>query len=135
MGYPERTDISGEPCNEWKQSSNPMSGHKIDGYETVNLAFEYRNGGNEPFVGIGKNKKAYHKKAWVDATPNHLVRWYAIGARQKYDDSCDSCIPGPQPDAEVQITKVELWVFTDYGFDELFTGDLFCFVIPLVSED
>merc|ERR1712013_548766 len=81
--YPERTEED-FPCNEWKQSSNPLMDSKVTGFVGIRLTWPLRSDG-KPFGGFMKSNPG-----------NNLM-----------DD--DPVAAGP---TYIQVKKKELFVFT-----------------------
>ena len=106
--YPELTwGADGKKCNEWIQSSNPLTEKPIAGFKPISLAFTI-NSLKEPWSGLGPSQ-------W----PNSVIDdraitfgWFAIGSTKVYYDG----IAGPRysVDAEANkfgvVKKVQLYV-------------------------
>ena len=84
--------------NIWKQSSNPMTKGKVQGYQAVNIKFKQnRWGGLESGFNNGNNPAAR-----LDGSVNHGNWFYAVGSRTAWGGG----IPGPTWAAK----RVELYV-------------------------
>ena len=92
------------PCNEWIQSSNPLTQQKITGFAGISLTWN-TNGIGGPFQGLGLNlpDRGFNL---IDATPDDRGWWYSIGSL-KYHSGPDS-VPGPWP---YVVKRVVLYVF------------------------
>ena len=88
--YPEVTwGDCGKKCNEWIQSSNPLTETTITGFRPISLAFPL-NGHRGPWVGLGKNPSEWTQAA-IDDHPTSSTWWSAIGATSLHYGG----IPGP----------------------------------------
>lgn len=111
--YPELTGIGGKSCNEWIQSSNPVTAHRITGFRPIGqLAFD-KNSYLQPWAGIGLNLPQYQVflgrgSTIIDDAPLQFNWFTAIGALSYWPDPNKPTIPGPRWNA---VTKVELYVF------------------------
>lgn len=89
--YPEVTwGLGGKKCNEWIQSSNPLTETTITGFKPISLAF-HLNSGKDPWAGLGKSPSQWSGAA-IDDTPTSSGWWYAIGATRLHFGG----IPGPR---------------------------------------
>ena len=95
--YPE---IKGNNCNEWKQTSNPVTEGTITGYEPISIAFP-ANGNGNPWAGLGKSEQP---STLIDDTGSEATAWMAVGA---FKFTSKDKIPGPWGS---QVTRVELFV-------------------------
>lgn len=99
-------------CNEWIQSSNPLTESIITGFQPISLAFA-KDSNLGSWKGIGKNPSQWSSTA-IDDSPSSPMWWTAIGATQYFSDEK---IPGPrspfQTDSNttVLVNKVNLYVF------------------------
>ena len=98
--YPELTTYS-YPCNEWKQSSNPVVDSAISGFEAITLTFP-KNGLKMPFGGLGLSPLSF-AKTLIDDTPDHPFYFVSIGTLQLWGGQ----IPGPRP---FPVKRNELYV-------------------------
>jgi len=106
--YPE---LPGDfPCNEWIQTSNPVTETTVTGYKAVKITWN-RNGINGPFQGLGLSPTSF-KDNLIDAAPTHSRWWFSIGTIRPHVGG----IPGPRDgrndDGKV-VKKNELYVMTD----------------------
>ena len=99
--YPERQSKLGY-CNEWLQSSNPVTDGKITGFKKIHLSFS-KNGAGKPFGGLGKSGKS--ETTLMDDTGSNPYWWMAVGATKYYEKKK---IPGPW--LLPKVTKVEMFV-------------------------
>ena len=109
--YPELIGIGGKSCNEWIQSSNPLTANNITGFRAIDLAFD-KNSYGQPWAGLGRNLPQYEGAALIDDAPLQSRWWSAIGAFSYYPSP--RRIPGPRlpPDEnENTVTIAELYVF------------------------
>jgi len=91
--YPELTwGVGGKKCNEWIQSSNPLTETTITGFKPISLAFT-KNSHLKPWVGLGKSP-SYWSYAAIDDLPTASDCWSAIGATKVYYGG----FPGPRSD-------------------------------------
>lgn len=67
----------GEPCNEWKQSSDPTQESDITGFEAVKLSYD--KGSMGEFKGLGLNIADHQDNAFIDDAPNVVQFWNSIG--------------------------------------------------------
>jgi len=106
--YPE---LPGDfPCNEWIQTSNPVTETTVTGYKAVKITWN-ENGINGPFQGLGLSPTSF-KDNLIDAAPTHSRWWFSIGTIRPHVGG----IPGPRDgrndDGKV-VKKNELYVMTD----------------------
>ena len=112
--YPEFEGSTGGHCNEWYQTSNPLSDSDITGFEKVKMEFEVRtHGETEVFEGLGKNgpDSADHRSA-ISNSPLNGHWWMAIGAYEGHEVIQGKTeIPGPVEavDQGQAVTVVELF--------------------------
>ena len=107
--YPELTwGVDGRTCNEWIQSSNPLTETTIRGFKPISLAFT-KDSYLKAWRGLGKSPSNYPYAA-IDDAPTGSYWWTAIGATRLYHGK----IPGPRSDRDWNkiaiITKVQLYV-------------------------
>ena len=106
--YPELTwGVNGSTCNEWIQSSNPLTESTITGFEPVSLAFE-KDGYNQPWSGIGKSPSNLPSST-IDDRPTNSHWFSAIGITTFSHGK----IPGPRHSYDLLqslVTKVHLYV-------------------------
>ena len=112
--YPELS-VNGSSCNEWIQSSNPVTETKITGFQAISLVFT-KNGDNRAWEGLGYDK-AGNRTLGADS-PVNVRKWGgAIGAIEWSPESV-GVIPGPRDDQPVgprdhrPVTKVVLYALT-----------------------
>ena len=73
--YPE---IKGNNCNEWKQTSNPATEGKIQGFQKIKLAFP-KNGAGGSWGGLGRSE-LHSSHTLMDDTGSAAYWWMAVGA-------------------------------------------------------
>ena len=98
--YPELTKYS-YPCNEWKQSSNPVVDSAISGFEAITLTFP-KNGLKMPFGGLGLSPLSF-ASSLIDDTPDHFTWWMSIGTLRLYKGQ----LTGP---SMIGVKRNELYV-------------------------
>ena len=101
--YPEMAEDF--PCNEWTQSSNPLTQQTITGFAGINVTWN-TNGIRGPFQGLGLSPPSFHVNL-IDAAPDSPNRWYSIGPIRYYGEKT---VPGPYTSPEHPVKKVELSV-------------------------
>ena len=101
--YPEKMAAKLGHCNEWIQTSNPVTEGNIKGFKKIYLAFP-KNGGGRDWVGIGKTGKS--GPSLIDDTASAASWWMAIGATGN-NPAGSKNIPGPWLN---NVKKVELYV-------------------------
>jgi len=90
--YPEITwGVGGSKCNEWIQSSNPLTETTITGFKSISLAFTITSY-MKPWGGLGKSVSHYPYAA-IDDSPSQSGWWFAIGSTRAY---YNGGIPGPR---------------------------------------
>merc|ERR1712142_531360 len=83
--YPDRTEVTFR-CNEWKQSSNPVTEPKVTGFEPIRLTWPLR-ADHQPFSGLMSSTPDKNLIDDTEGTP-----WAnSIGTIQPLQDK----IPGP----------------------------------------
>jgi len=103
--YPDLTEYD-PPCNEWKQSSNPLTESKITGYSAIAIAWP-KNSINKEFGGLGLSPPSFRENL-IDDAPEHAWWHCSIGSLKHWGGS--DTIPGPQKDGQRAIKRVELHV-------------------------
>ena len=99
--YPE---LPSPNCNEWSQTSNPVTESDITGFIPISIPFTKKSlNGN--FGGLGVNGDGYGTPAFINDIPNHGNWWAAIGAYQ-YHGGVDT-IPGPY---DKKVKKVDMYI-------------------------
>ena len=90
------------PCNEWTQTSNPVTNTPIRNFRPVYLTFP-KNSQEKDFGGIGLSSE---KKTFtlIQDTSDTTTWWFAIGALRFQGG--DDTIPGP---SNIYVKKVELY--------------------------
>ena len=106
--YPEKMAAKLGHCNEWIQTSNPVTEGTIKGFKKIHLAFP-KNGGGRDWVGIGKTGKS--GPSLIDDTGSAASWWMAIGATGN-NPAGSKNIPGPWLN---NVKKVELYVKDNSG--------------------
>ena len=99
--------VGGRTCNEWIQSSNPLTETTIRGFKPISLAFT-KDSYLKAWRGLGKSPSAFPYAA-IDDAPTESYWFTAIGATRLYRGK----IPGPRSDRASNIdavTKVQLYV-------------------------
>ena len=99
--YPELGD---NHCNEWTQSSNPVTKGTIRGFQAISLTFR-KNGNGGDWGGLGKSDTDH---TLIDDTGSADSWWCAIGAMKFYKDEMGK-IPGPWNE---RVKRIELYVYT-----------------------
>merc|ERR1712013_195064 len=104
--YPERTEED-FPCNEWKQSSNPLMDSKVTGFVGIRLTWPLRSDG-KPFGGLMKSTPQTNL---IDDDPSWFW-WNSIGTISAYPHGPG--IPGPVAagPTHIVVKKKELFVLT-----------------------
>ena len=102
--YPLIKGIGGRSCNEWIQSSNPVTNSTITGFKPLSLAFT-KDSYNKDWKGLGINLPELQKDTLIDDSPSQSYWFTAIGAFKYWGGK--NTIPGPRA---IKITKVELFV-------------------------
>ena len=109
--YPELTwGEGGRKCNEWIQSSNPLTETTITGFKAISLAFTITSY-KKPWGGLGKSPSQWPYAA-IDDSPSQNAWWSAIGSTRVYNGG----IPGPRYSVDAQantlgvVKKVQLFV-------------------------
>merc|ERR1711962_493744 len=74
--YPE---LPSPNCNEWSQTSNPVTESDITGFIPISIPFS-KNSFNKNFGGLGVNAKGKDRYTFIDDVPKHGNWWAAIGA-------------------------------------------------------
>ena len=97
--YLEQTDHR-FPCNEWKQSSNPILASNVTGFVSISLTWPSRSDG-QPFGGLLRSNPGQNL---MDDDPGQGW-WNSVGTVQGYRGG----IPGPR---NISVTKKELYVYT-----------------------
>ena len=102
--YPERTEED-FPCNEWKQSSNPLVESTVTGFVAIKLTWPLRSDG-KPFGGLMKSTPSHNL---MDDDPSNNW-WNTVGTISKFHGK----IPGPVATGPTNIIvkKKELFAFT-----------------------
>ena len=103
--YIERTDVE-FPCNEWKQSSNPLTEKKVTGYEKIRLTWPLQSD-KRPFEGL------------VQSTPDKNLIDDSEGSN--WGNSIGTIkdskgkIPGPidKDGNQIYVEKTELYAYFD----------------------
>ena len=103
--HPERTEED-FPCNEWKQSSNPVVESKVTDFVGIRLTWPLRSDG-KPFGGLMKSSP--HTNL-IDDDPSWFW-WNSIGTISAYPHGG---IPGPVATGptHIQVKKKELFVLS-----------------------
>ena len=92
-------------CNEWTQSSNPITDSEIQNFTAISNQFETNARRSVPFQGLGLNTD-HSNKTLLDTQPNSTAWWYAVGATM-YSPYHPGKIPGPKNEF---VTQVVLYV-------------------------
>ena len=104
--YPELTGVGGGHCNEWTQSSNPVTDTTITGFQPITIAFT-QNGYREDWRGLGRSPDKYPATLMDDA-PSRPFWWTAIGATKEYA-AAKLGLPGPF-EQKKYVNKIELYI-------------------------
>ena len=108
--YPELT-AEEFPCNEWIQSSNPVTEQTITGYAGITLTWD-TNGYGGPFQGLGLSPTSLDYNL-IDSAPfsrNDNWWWFSIGSIT-YEGTVT--VPGPAPN-NVKIVEFSV-LYTPSG--------------------
>jgi hypothetical protein len=101
--YPELTQFE-FPCNEWKQTSNPVTESTITGFEGITLTF--KNSLVGPFRGLGLSPPSFGYNL-IDNSPSSSYWWYSIGTLNHFGGS--DTFPGPfAPGSNPEYTPVKM---------------------------
>merc|ERR1739838_969207 len=102
--HPERTEEA-FPCNEWKQSSNPVLESTVTGFEAVRLTWPLRSD-HQAFGGLMKSNPGHNL---MDDDPSGVLWWNSVGTIFDYHGK----IPGPVGAGKNGITvmKKQLFVY------------------------
>ena len=118
--YPERWGWAGGRCNEWLQTSNPVTDTEITGFERISnnlIAFRSRlvNGATVAWEGIGRSNDS-SSGSLIDDDPTGSNWFTAIGAYRTGKETLPNTIPGPYQDPYADsfsmVHVVELYVLT-----------------------
>ena len=101
--HPELTEAF--PCNEWKQSSNPIVETSVSGFEGIRLTYPLRSD-RKPFGGLMKSNPSENL---MDDIPTNYW-WNSIGTIKAHGGK----IPGPVSAGKggISVKKKELYVYT-----------------------
>jgi len=99
--YPQLTKPN---CNEWKQTSNPVTDSTITGFQPVTIVYK-QNSVGKLFEGLGLNEEGMDGDTFIDDAPLHGRWWSAVGAYRSGGGHLT--IPGP---LGITVTKVELYI-------------------------
>ena len=103
--YPELS-VNGSSCNEWIQSSNPVTETEITGFQAISLVFT-KNGANKSWEGLGLDRSNH---TLIADSPKMVRKWGgAIGAKEWSSEGA-GVIPGPKD--HQPVTKVVLTALT-----------------------
>ena len=124
--YPElKWGVDGKVCNEWIQSSNPLTETTITGLKAISLAFTITSY-KKAWVGLGKGISQWPYAA-IDDSPSQDNWWFAIGSTRKFNGG----IPGPRYRNEathIQMGTVKnVQLYVENPTDRKFLGKRFCF--------
>ena len=98
--YPELTQHA-FPCNEWIQSSNPVTHSLVKDFVSIHLTWPNRADG-KPFAGLMRSNPGHNL---MDDDPSEELWWNSVGTIQDYQGK----IPGP---ANVTVSRKEFYVYT-----------------------
>ena len=108
--YPGVLGVNGKSCNEWIQTSNPVTYWRINGFKAIGqLAFEY-NGYGQSWGGLALSLNRYRDNL-MDDSPEKFAYWGSIGATIYYPKGSQT-IAGPP---SIPVSKVQLSVSTKVG--------------------
>ena len=113
--YPEHDEPN---CNEWVQSSNPVTESVITDFKAINWV-RTMNSQGQPFGGLGLNE--YYDHSLIDDvpknTPNRCLCFHSIGSNGEAWQGSGR-IPGPRDagDEEKKVRKVELYMAVARGW-------------------
>ena len=93
------------PCNEWKQSSNPMVESTVTGFVAIKLTWPLRSDG-KPFGGLMKSTPSHNL---MDDDPSGNW-WNTVGTISDFHGKIPGPVAaGPTP---IIVKKKELFAFT-----------------------
>ena len=103
--HPEITEED-FPCNEWKQSSNPIVESQVTGFVGIRLTWPLRSDGKR-FGGLMKSNPSHNL---MDDDPSGGFWFNTVGTIQTHNGK----IPGPVAEGPtpIYVKKKELFVFT-----------------------
>ena len=112
--YPEHDEPN---CNEWVQSSNPVTESIITGFKAINWV-RTMNSQAKPFGGLGLNEN--YDQSLIDDrprnTPNQCYCFHSIGSNTEHWAGSGR-IPGPRDAGEGRkVQKVELYMAVQRGW-------------------
>jgi len=90
-------------CNEWRQTSNPVTESSITGFEAISLSFT-TSSTNGAWRGLGRNLEIYESTTLIDDSPFSSGWYSAVGAFYNYRQ--EKKILGPR---NRKVEKVELF--------------------------
>merc|ERR1719347_2514099 len=98
--YPDLTQHE-FPCNEWKQSSNPVTHSQVEDFVALRLTWPLRADG-QPFVGLMSSNTGQNL---MDDNPSEDYWWNSVGTIKDYEGK----ILGP---GNITVTRKQLFVYT-----------------------
>merc|ERR1712142_70468 len=111
--YPERVDVDIN-CNEWKQSSNPVTESKVTDFQGIRLTWPLRSD-LKPFGGLMKSTPDKNLMDDFDGPDPTGTRWWnSVGTLKSYKNT--GKIPGPVDKSKkpILVEKKDLYVYTKY---------------------
>ena len=104
--HPDLTDYE-FPCNEWTQTSNPVTETTITGYSPVKITWN-KNSIQKPFHGLGLSPASFDQ-CLIDDAPGHYFWWNSIGNLKFFGRDT---IPGPvtTEGKEIVVKRKNLYV-------------------------
>ena len=106
--YPELQGVNGGNCNEWTQSSNPVSQGTVSKFRPISIEFP-KDGLERSWGGLGRSNWD-ETNALLDDTGTDSKWWSAIGAMKYHGNG--TTFPGPFPN---YVTRVELFIAIGNG--------------------
>ena len=111
--YPELKGLNDRNCNDWVQSSNPVTSSTISGFQSISLAFD-KNSYLKEWAGLGKNVPGLGENTLIDDAPSDPNYFSAVGAFSYWPTA--PYIPGPRLAANYTnstVTKVNLHAYSE----------------------
>ena len=109
--YPELASVKNNffPCNEWIQSSNPLTESTITGFAAISLAWHINGWRDFPkvgtFQGLGLSPPSFSYNL-IDVAPDQGSFYFSIGTLINWPSFDSDTVPGPL--ASVGVKRVEL---------------------------
>ena len=118
------TELAGS--NEWRQTSNPATDARIEGYQAVRLDYKV-TGDRQPWSGLGLCPGPSRKTLICDSPTAPEYWWMCIGCQKWFPVNSNQTIPGP---SQRPVKRVQLYVekakMKIESCNNLNIGTLFC---------